>query len=40
RQLNQELGNRLFDTLDDLRDAALSVLDRIEVPDVFTYLWP
>ncbi|RXK46159.1 IS630 family transposase [Halorientalis pallida] len=40
RQLDQELGNRLFDTLDDLRDAALSGLNRIEVPDVFTYLCP
>nr|WP_240940593.1 IS630 family transposase [Haloarcula argentinensis] len=40
RQLDQELGNRLFDTLDDLRDAALTALDRIEVPDVFTYLCP
>ncbi|GAD51825.1 mobile element protein [Halarchaeum acidiphilum MH1-52-1] len=38
RQLDQELGNRLFETLDDLRGAALSALDRIEVPDVFTYL--
>ena len=34
RQLDQELGNRLFDTLDDLRDAALSALDRIKIPDV------
>nr|WP_256290567.1 IS630 family transposase [Halobellus inordinatus] len=40
RQLDQELGNRLFDTLDDLRDAALSALDRIKIPDVFTYLCP
>ena len=40
RQLNQELGNRLFETLDDLRDAALSALDRIKVPDIFTYLCP
>jgi hypothetical protein len=40
RQLDQELGNRLFDTLDDLRDAALSALNRIEVPDIFTYLCP
>ncbi|WP_234403471.1 IS630 family transposase [Halarchaeum acidiphilum] len=38
RQLDQELGNRLFDTLDDLRDAALSALNRIKVPDIFTYL--
>jgi hypothetical protein len=40
RQLDQELGNRLFETLDDLRDAALSALNRIEVLDVFTYLFP
>ena len=40
RQLNQELGNRLFETLDDLRDAALSALDRIKVPNIFTYLCP
>jgi hypothetical protein len=40
RQLDQELGNRLFDTLNDLRDAALSALNRIEVPDIFTYLSP
>ncbi|MFC6767541.1 IS630 family transposase, partial [Natrinema soli] len=38
--LDQELGNRLFETLDDLRDAALSALNRIKVPDVFTYLCP
>jgi hypothetical protein len=40
RQLDQELGNRLFGTLDDLRGGALSALNRIEVPDVFTYLCP
>jgi transposase len=40
RQLNQELGNRLFETLDDLRDAALSALERIKVPYIFTYLCP
>ena len=40
RQLNQELGNRLFETLDDLRDAALSALNGIEVPDISTYLCP
>jgi hypothetical protein len=38
RQLDQEPGNRLFDTLNGLRDATLSALDRIEVPDIFTYL--
>ncbi|MFC4247575.1 IS630 family transposase, partial [Natribaculum luteum] len=32
------LGNRLFETLDELRDAALCALDEINVPDVFTYL--
>ena len=40
RQLDQTLGNRLFETLDELRDAALSALDDISVPDVFTYLCP
>ena len=39
-QLNQALGNRLFDTLDDLRDAALAVLDSINPPNIFTYLCP
>jgi transposase InsO family protein len=38
QQLDRGLGNRLFKTLQDLRDAALSALNRIEVPDVFTYL--
>ncbi len=40
RQLDQELGDRLFDMLDELRDAALSALNRINVPDIFTYLCP
>jgi len=40
RQLDQELGNRLFNTLNELRDAALSALNRINVPNVFTYLCP
>lgn len=40
RKLNQALSNRLFDTLDELRDTALSALDTIEPPDVFTYLCP
>ena len=39
-QLNQALGNRLFDTLDELRGAALTALDSINPPDLFTYLWP
>jgi len=37
-KLNQALGNRLFDTLDDLRDAALSVLDSINPPSLFIYV--
>ena len=40
KKLNQELGNRLFDTLDELRGAALAALDRINPPDIFTYLCP
>jgi transposase InsO family protein len=40
RQLNQTLGNHLFTTLDELRDAALSALDIIEPPNIFTYLCP
>jgi len=39
-QLNQRLGNRLFDDLDTLRDAALAALDAIEPPNLFTYLYP
>ena len=39
-QLNQALGNRLFDTLDELRGAALTALDSINPLSVFTYLWP
>jgi len=35
-QLDQELGGLLFETLDDLHGAVLSVLNRIEVPEVFT----
>ena len=37
-KLNQALGNRLFDTLDDLRDATLSVLDSINPPSLFIYV--
>jgi len=37
-QLNQALGNRLFDTLDELRGAALTALDSINPPNLFTYL--
>lgn len=40
KKLNQALGNRLFDTLDDLRDAALAALDSINPPNLFTYLCP
>jgi transposase len=40
RKLNQALGNRLFDTLNELRDAELSALDITEPPHVFTYLCP
>lgn len=40
KKLNQALGNRLFDTLDELRGAALAALDRINPPSLFTYLWP
>jgi len=40
RRLNKALGNRLFATLDELRDAALAALDKIEPPSVFTYLCP
>ena len=37
-QLNQHLGNQLFEELDVLRDAALAALDSIEPPNLFTYL--
>jgi transposase InsO family protein len=40
KKLNQALGNRLFDTLDELRDAALAALDCINPPNLFMYLWP
>ena len=40
RKLNQALGNRLFDTLDELQDAALSALEELEPPSIFTYLCP
>jgi len=39
RRLNQALGNRLFNTLDELQQAALIALDAIEPPNVFTYLF-
>ncbi len=40
KKLNQVLGNRLFDTLSELRDAALAALDSIDPPNLFTYLCP
>ena len=40
KKLNQALGNRLFDTFDELRDAALSALDSINPPSFSTYLCP
>lgn len=40
RRLDQALGNRLLDTLDELREVALTALDSIEPPNVFTYLCP
>jgi len=40
RKLNQVLGNRLFEDLDELRDAALIALKNMEPPKLFTYLCP
>ncbi len=40
RKLNQALGNRLFEDLDELRDAALTALKNMEPPKLFTYLCP
>jgi transposase len=40
RQLDQELGNRLFDDLDELRDAVFGALESIDLPNVFKYLYP
>ena len=40
RRLDQVLGNRLFDTRDELRDAALTALGNIDPPDPLTYLCP
>ena len=40
KKLNQALGNRLFDTFDELRDAALAALDGIAPPNLLTYLCP
>ena len=38
RQLNQALGNRLFDTLAELQNAALTALDNINSPSISMYL--
>jgi len=38
RRLNQALGNRPFDTLTKVQDAALTALDNIEPPNLSTYL--
>ena len=40
RKLNQALGNRLFEDLDELQDAALSALKDIEPPQLSSYLCP
>lgn len=40
RRLNRSLGNRLFQTLDDLQEAALAALDRLKPPNIFKYLCP
>ena len=37
-QLNQRLGNQLFDNLDELQDAALAALASIEPLNIFIYL--
>lgn len=38
RRLDKALGNRLFGTLDALQEAALTALDDIEPPNIYTYL--
>ena len=40
KRLNQALGNRLFDTLAELQEAALTALDNIDPPSFSTYLCP
>jgi len=40
RRLNRALGNRLFQTLDELRTAALTALNQINPPSIFKYLCP
>jgi len=40
RRLDRALGNRLFQTLDELQEAALTALDQIKSPNIITYLCP
>jgi len=40
RRLDRALGNRLFQSLDELQRAALDALDQVKPPNVFTYLCP
>ncbi|MEF8826488.1 MAG: IS630 family transposase [Halapricum sp.] len=40
RRLDRALGNRLFQSLDELRDAALAALDQLKTPNLLTYLCP
>ncbi|MFQ3294120.1 MAG: hypothetical protein ACI9PP_000867 [Halobacteriales archaeon] len=40
RRLNRSLGNRLFQTLNDLQEAVLVALDVLETPNVIIYLFP
>jgi len=40
RRLNRALGNRLFQTLDNLQEAALAALGQIKTPNILTYLCP
>jgi len=38
RRLKQALGNRCFDTLDEIRSAIWSALDTISPPGIYQYL--
>lgn len=40
RRLNQALGNRLFQSLDELQAAALTALNQLKTPNIFKYLCP
>lgn len=40
RQLDQRLGNRIFDDRDELQNAALTALDKIDPPPLLKYLCP